>query len=466
MANTNRRMKVFLSFTHTDRPFVRDIYQSLLQEGYDPWLDTEKLIPGVDWDFEILKAIHDTDVALVFLSKNTEGVGFFQKEIKTIVELWYEHPDDSLYMIPVRIEECDIPKKLQMVQWVDLFDENGWKKLLLSLEKRKTKLNIQTMNDTGDVIVKEKFEMDTKEKNSSNVIPNNKTNDSFLWKLLSIFQKKNDPINLVKNISDILNEIISPGGGNVEKIASSQIKLLTSYYSLVLDQAQRSFSWALIWATIGVLGFITAGVFLLVYQINDIALIGTIGSVLVEVISAINFYLYNKASAQLAEFHIRLDSTQKLLLSNAVAEKIEGELKQITRSHIALKFAGIDVKPEVVKESLDLTLHIHITRIELNPTGSDMAKEFVTIENSGKIVADMTNWSLSDEAGHTFKFPLFFLKPGMSVNIWTRNGKNKPTDLYWKMKRAIWNNNEDVAYLKDNNGVLVDTFKYSSGKKK
>ena len=42
--------------------------------------------------------------------------------------------DDDIYLIPVRLEECDMPEILRGYQWVDLFDKRGWAKLLGSLK--------------------------------------------------------------------------------------------------------------------------------------------------------------------------------------------------------------------------------------------------------------------------------------------------------------------------------------------
>lgn len=461
---SRQSLKVYIVYSSVDYIAAQDIYKKLSDINIDVWFDREELVPGVDWKKLIKNAIRDTDLALICMSSNTVNKeGFFQREVKSVLDRYDEKPEGSLFIIPLRLDDCQIPNRLKEFETIDIFEEGGWKRLLELIELKKSQVFTRIITDDGNGGIVEEL------KRNGSVTPNsekmkNQKDDSRpkqTNKWLSLLFSRNTS-ELLNTVNTILKEVISPSSGDVEKIAASQIKLLTSYYSLVLNQAQRSFTWALIWATVGVLGFILAGFFLLVNQIKDIALIATIGSAIVEVISGINFYLFNKASTQLAEFHTRLDVTQKLLLSNAVAEKIDGDLKQITRSYIALKFAGIEVAPEAIEKSLDMTPKVRITHIELNPSGSDIAKEFVSIENSGKAVADMTNWSLSDEAGHTFRFPMFFLKPNTSVLVWTRNGKNTSSDLYWKMKRAVWNNTEDVAFLKDSGGNLIDSFRYYS----
>ena len=46
IANSNRKLKVFLCYSSDDKPAVRELYQRFNAEGWiDPWLDEEKLSP-------------------------------------------------------------------------------------------------------------------------------------------------------------------------------------------------------------------------------------------------------------------------------------------------------------------------------------------------------------------------------------------------------------------------------------
>ena len=46
------------------------------------------------------------------------------------------------------------------------------------------------------------------------------------------------------------------------------------------------------------------------------------------------------------------------------------------------------------------------------------------------------------------------------VTIYTGSGVDTDTKLYWGSKRAIWNNNGDVATLKNAAGETVDSYSY------
>ena len=136
---------------------------------------------------------------------------------------------------------------------------------------------------------------------------------------------------------------------NVQQIAASQIELLSNYHQEVLNQAKNSFVWALVAAGAGFFFFLGSMVFIISPkngQKLEVAVIGTIGGALIEVISAINFYLYGKAATQMADFQKRLDVTQRFLLANSICESLEGEVKQRSRSELVRVLAGVVSSPD------------------------------------------------------------------------------------------------------------------------
>jgi outer membrane protein assembly factor BamD (BamD/ComL family) len=132
-----RALKVFLCHASGDKPQVRVLYKRLVVEGVDVWLDQEKLLPGQDWRVEIPRAVKEADVVVVCLSnKSITKEGYIQKEIKSALDAAEEKPDETIFLIPARLEDCPVPEKISRWQWVDLFEENGYEKLLRSLKLR------------------------------------------------------------------------------------------------------------------------------------------------------------------------------------------------------------------------------------------------------------------------------------------------------------------------------------------
>jgi S-DNA-T family DNA segregation ATPase FtsK/SpoIIIE len=147
MASKNH-LHVFLCHATDDKKLVRKLYEKLINDGIDVWFDEEKLLPGQDWDIEIQKAVRQSDVVIVCLSKKSvTKEGYVQKEIKIALDVADEKPEGTIYLIPTRLEECNVPFRLNRWQWIDLFsteatvDLKSYGKLLKSLEFRAEQIN-------------------------------------------------------------------------------------------------------------------------------------------------------------------------------------------------------------------------------------------------------------------------------------------------------------------------------------
>jgi len=140
------RLRVFLSHASSDKPAVRDLYRRLSSVKWiDPWLDEENLFPGQDWSMEIRKAIESAHAVIVCLSRNSiTGEGYIQKELQFTLELALERPDGQSFILPLRLDDCEIPHRIRMWQYADYFPkerrDKTFKKLLRSLLIRKESL--------------------------------------------------------------------------------------------------------------------------------------------------------------------------------------------------------------------------------------------------------------------------------------------------------------------------------------
>jgi hypothetical protein len=131
----SRQLQIFLLHARRDEDPVSRLYQRLVREGANVWLDQAKLRPGQDWAYEILKAIHRSDVVIVCLSKqfNKQG-GFRHEELRIAVEKANALPEGLSFLMPARLEVCDLPESLRRWQCVDLFEPGGYKKLIRVLK--------------------------------------------------------------------------------------------------------------------------------------------------------------------------------------------------------------------------------------------------------------------------------------------------------------------------------------------
>lgn len=124
---------------------MRDLYHRLVANGFDTWLDEEKLMPGQDWDLEIRKAVRQVDVVVVCLSKGSvTKAGYVQKEIRFALDVADEQPEGAIFLIPLRLEDCQVPTRLGKMQWVDLYSGDGYRRLFASLKIRANVLGLNT----------------------------------------------------------------------------------------------------------------------------------------------------------------------------------------------------------------------------------------------------------------------------------------------------------------------------------
>jgi len=125
---------VFLVHAHNDKEAVHKLYTRLIKDGVCAWLDAENLQPGQDWQNEIRKALLKSDVVIVCLSRQFDKQqGYRHEELKIALEKAKLLIDDDVFIIPVRLEKCDMPESLQHLHRVDLFETGVYKKLLRAL---------------------------------------------------------------------------------------------------------------------------------------------------------------------------------------------------------------------------------------------------------------------------------------------------------------------------------------------
>jgi formylglycine-generating enzyme required for sulfatase activity len=128
-------VRIFISYASEDEARVKLLYQRLADAGFQPWLDREHIIPGMKWEPVIKKALKQSDFVLVCLSATSINKrGFLQREIKQALEQAEEKLDHDVYLIPARLDDCEVPDALSELQLVDLFEDDGWRLLLKAIE--------------------------------------------------------------------------------------------------------------------------------------------------------------------------------------------------------------------------------------------------------------------------------------------------------------------------------------------
>jgi hypothetical protein len=130
---------VFLCHASEDKTAVREYAARLAQAGFATWLDEVDLLPGQDWDVEIRKAIERSSAVIVFLSARSQKRGYIQKEILRVLEESERQPEGTIFLIPAKLEPCDVPTRLSRWHWVDLTSSAGFTKLCRALDTHRLK---------------------------------------------------------------------------------------------------------------------------------------------------------------------------------------------------------------------------------------------------------------------------------------------------------------------------------------
>ncbi len=134
-----RLPRVFLAYVTEDRPQAERLYDALEAAGFAPWMDTRKLLPGQNWPRAIEGAIESADFFVACFSENSvRKKGGFQAEIRYALDCAREVPLDEIFIVPVRLDGCRVPRAIEReYQYVDLFPDwaKGLRRLFGMLRK-------------------------------------------------------------------------------------------------------------------------------------------------------------------------------------------------------------------------------------------------------------------------------------------------------------------------------------------
>jgi hypothetical protein len=116
-----RGARVFISHSSQDKSFVKGLAVDLAAKGHQPWVDEWEILAGESIPERISNGIEDADFVLVVLSRASVESKWVEQEWQS--KYWSEVNERHIQVIPVLVNDCEIPTLLRHKKYVDFRDD-------------------------------------------------------------------------------------------------------------------------------------------------------------------------------------------------------------------------------------------------------------------------------------------------------------------------------------------------------
>jgi Ca2+/Na+ antiporter len=122
--NAGNKLRVFICHAKGDKQDARVLYDLITMAGAAPWLDEKDLVVGISWEEQIEQAVPASEACLVLLSKGSvTKEGYVQREINFALRYADEKPEGTPFILPLLLEDCNVPFRLQKHQYARRFEQ-------------------------------------------------------------------------------------------------------------------------------------------------------------------------------------------------------------------------------------------------------------------------------------------------------------------------------------------------------
>lgn len=127
---------IFVDYARADGERAGEILERLSVEGFKMLTDGGERAGEGGWAPGDPTAFLDADFFLICLSNNAvDAKGVLLPGLKRKLDYLWRGANGQAFLIPVRLEECRVPRSLQAFECVDLFTPGGWAELLAAIEE-------------------------------------------------------------------------------------------------------------------------------------------------------------------------------------------------------------------------------------------------------------------------------------------------------------------------------------------
>jgi hypothetical protein len=150
--------KIYLSYSHRDAEFARQVTERLRTGGHEIILDVDALAPGQSWRTILAEGLQSADAFIVLLSENSLASQFTLMEVGTARA--YSAQTGKPLVIPIIIDDIPIPIPLQDIH-ILLAKDRDIERIFVEITRALSALEAQN-------IAKEKAAKDISEKIEAN----------------------------------------------------------------------------------------------------------------------------------------------------------------------------------------------------------------------------------------------------------------------------------------------------------
>jgi uncharacterized protein YjbI with pentapeptide repeats len=133
-------VSIFIAHASEDLDAALQIYAGLVREGFSPWIDARDLKVGEEWQRVIPSEIQKSDAVILCFSRNAiEKRGYIQNEFRLALETLRQVPFGRVFVIPIRLEECEVPQEFRSYQYVNYWEHDYLARIGHSLKDLRSK---------------------------------------------------------------------------------------------------------------------------------------------------------------------------------------------------------------------------------------------------------------------------------------------------------------------------------------
>ena len=138
---------------------------------------------------------------------------------------------------------------------------------------------------------------------------------------------------------------------------------------------------------------------------------------------------------------LTLETSQNLQIGDILVVPLEGCLDIAEPDAPAAPDAGAGPAPAAEATSTPVNAQFEIVAVD---GLGDITAEGIRLRNVGDRV-EISNWTLSDEDGNSFTFPVSMLFPQGEIVIYTRSGTSTGDARFWGRDESVWTAGEALT---------------------